>query len=117
MKKYMENVNTFKSYLTRSNMLSDIREYVKDLDNEKLNWFYNQCQEPLKFLTDEGYLFYKFRWIRNHNFNDLSKEIFIESLCNPEGIKEPIVKEEWNNLLYKRYEKDIQELYDCMKNN
>ena len=115
MKNYMKNINTFKSYLTASNMPHDIKEYVKELDDEKLQWFYNQAKEPLEFLTNEEYLFYKFRWIKKHDFDDLSKEIFIESLCNPECIKEPIIKAEWGDVLHQRYAKDIQELYECMR--
>ena len=115
MKRYMENINTFKNYLTRTNMSHDIKDYVKNLDEEKLAWFYNQVKEPLEFLTDEEYLFYKFRWIKNRDFKDLSKEIFIESLCNPECIKEPIIKADWDDILHQRYAKDVQYLYECMR--
>jgi len=107
MKWYMKNVITFKNYLTQSNIPSDIKEYVKELEGEKLNWFYNQMKEPIEFLTDDGYLFYKFRWISKYDFDDLSKEIFLQAVFNAEGIEIDIIKPGWISILYDRYEKDI----------
>lgn len=112
MKWYMKNINTFENYLTQSNIPYDMKEYVENLDDEKLNWFYNQMKEPLEFIKDENYLFYKFRWIRKYEFKDLSKEIFLQSIFNSEGIQLDIIKDSWLSILYERYEKDIQSLID-----
>ena len=112
MKWYMKSIITFKNYLTQSNIPSDIREYVKELDEQKLNWFYNQMKEPMEFLTDEGYLFYKFRWISKCKFDDLGKEIFLQSIFNAEGIELDIIKPGWLNILYGRYEKDIHTIME-----
>ncbi|MCL2773386.1 MAG: hypothetical protein FWD71_08545 [Oscillospiraceae bacterium] len=113
MKWYMKSIITFKNYLTQSNIPSDIREYVKELDEEKLNWFYNQMKEPMEFLTDVDYLFYKFRWISICEFDDLSKEIFLQSIFNnAEGIMTDIIKSGWFRILYDRYEKDIYSFID-----
>ena len=112
MKWYMKSIITFKNYLTQSNIPSDIREYVKDLNEEKLNWFFNQMKEPLEFLADEGYLLYKFRWISKYDFEDLSKEIFLQSIFNAEGIQLDIIKSGWISILYERYEKDINSIME-----
>jgi len=114
MKWYMKSIITFKNYLTQSNIPSDIREYVKELAEEKLNWFYNQMKEPIEFLTDDGYLFYKFKWINKYEWDDLSKEIFLQSIFNAEGIELDIIKSGWLNVLYKKYEKDIHSIMEDM---
>lgn len=69
-------------------------------------------KEPIEFLTDEGYLFYKFRWISKYEFDDLSKEIFLQSVFNTEGIITDIIKPGWFSILYNRYEKDIYSLME-----
>ena len=103
----MKNVSTFKNYFTQSNQPHDFRDYVKSLDDDKLNWFYNQMKEPVEFIEDLSYLQYKFQWIKNSD--DLSKELFLQAVFSCEG---HLIKNKWFSILHKRYEKDIQELLE-----
>ena len=103
----MKSIHTFKNYFTQTNQPHDFRNYVKSLDDDKLNWFYNQMKEPVEFIKDLSYLQYKFQWIKDGD--DLSKDLFIQAVMSCEG---HLVKDKWFNILYDRYEKDIQELID-----
>ena len=112
MKRYMKNVDMFKLYLTQLNKPHYIREYVNSLNESELNWFYNQMREPLEFLKEESYLFYKLQWINKYEFDDLSKEIFLQSIFNAEGNENSVIKESWLDILYERYEKDIYSIIE-----
>ena len=103
MRKFMKDIDSFKNYMNGIFSPKYLKEYINSLDELQLEWFYNQMKEPMEFLVDEKYLFYKFKWIKDRDFTDLSKEIFIEYLCNPEGYTFPIIKEEWEDILYERY--------------
>ena len=107
MKWYMKNIYSFKNYFTQSNQPHDFREYVKSLDDNKLNWFYNQMKEPVEFIKDLSYLQYKFQWVKDSD--DLSRELFTQAVMSCEG---HLVKDKWFSILYERYEKDIQESLD-----
>ena len=50
----------------------------------------NNIEEFKKYATS-----YKFQWIRVREFRDLTKEIYIEYLYNPEGVKFNIFKPGW----------------------
>ncbi len=107
MDDYMKDVSTFKSYMTNGFKPRYLVNYVNSLNEEELNWFYEQMKEPLEFLTTESYLFYKLKWILKNKFTDLSKEIYAEYLCNPEGFTFTIIKPEWEPILEKRYYQDF----------
>ena len=112
MKRYMKDVHSFRSYFTQSNQPHYFRGYVEGLGDNKLNWLYNQMKEPLEFLKEESYLLHKFKWINEYEFDDLSKEIFLQSIFNVEGNEEDYIKDKWYNILWERYEKDIQGLFE-----
>ena len=103
----MKNIHTFRNYFTQSNQPHDFRDYIKSLDENKLNRFYNQMKEPVEFIKDLSYLQYKFQWIKETE--DLSKELFLQAVFSCEG---QYIKDKWFNVLYERYEKDIQELIE-----
>lgn len=102
----MNNINTFKNYATSGLVPSYFREYVEGLDDNQLNWFYHQVKDALEFLTTEAYLIYKFKWIKDNSFNDLSKEIYLHSLYNPELFTFDIIKLEWEQILDEKYKDD-----------
>ena len=110
MKEYMKSIDSFKDYLTSVFRPHYLREYVSNLDDDGLLWLYNQMKEPLEFLFDESYLYYKFKWIKDRDFDDLSYEIYVEYLCNPEFFNFTIIKPEWENILYERYKDKIRHL-------
>ena len=45
------------------------------------------------------------------NITDLRKEIYIESLCNAEGLERDIIKPKWREVLYEEYKEDIQRIF------
>lgn len=106
MKEYMNDINTFKDYATSIWVPDYFSEYVNSLNYEELELFYNQVKETLVFLRTGAYLIYKFKWIKDRNFTDLSKEIYLECLYNSEGFGYDIIKPEWENILYERYKDD-----------
>lgn len=109
----MTNVNEFKNFATSIWVPDYFREYVQSLDDEKLEWFYNQVKEVLKILISPAYLTYKFKWICKREFTDLSKEIYVEYLYNPECFDFDIIKPEWEDILADRYrdDKDVRRYY------
>ncbi len=110
MRSFMKDINTFKMYMTDCFRPQYLIDYVNELDDKKLEWFYNQVREPMEFLVDESYFYYKFNWIRKREFKDLSLEIYIEYLCNSELFTFPIIKKEWEDILYERYKDKIKHL-------
>lgn len=110
MKSFMKDINTFKMYMTDCLRPEYLVDYVNGLGDKKLECFYNQVKEPMEFLVDESYFYYKFNWIRKREFKDLSLEIYIEYLCNSELFTFPIIKEEWEDILYERYKDKIRHL-------
>lgn len=109
MKWYMKNIHVFKNYFTQSNKPHTFRDYINSLSDEKLIQFYNQMKEPVSFVKDLDYLLYKLRWIIDSDSDDLSRDLFIQSVMSCE---EHLIEDKWVSILYKRYEKDIQELLD-----
>lgn len=115
MKKHMNTIEEFKRYATSNLVPEYFRNYVNDLDKDELKWFYREVKETLDIMKDEAYLIYKFQWISTREFRDLTKEIYIEYLYNPEGIKYNIFKPGWEEKLADRYQydKDILSYYIC----
>ena len=107
MKWYMKNIYTFKNYFTQSNQPHDFRRYIKSLDDNKLNYFYNQMKEPVEFIKDINYLMYKFQWIGETE--DLSRDLFIQAIMSCET---HLIKDKWFNILHNRYEQDIQDVLE-----
>lgn len=103
----MKDIKSFKDYMTDGYKPDYFSEYVNNLNPDKLEWFYNQVKEPLEFLVTEAYLYYKFKWIKKRNFDDLSYEIYLESLYNPEGFNFDIIKSNWEDILWNRYKNRI----------
>lgn len=102
----MSTIEEFKSYATSYRVPDYFKDYVERLDIEKLEWFYNQVKDAVEVLRIEEYLIYKFQWISKRPFTDLTKEIYLEYLYNPEMFCFEIVKPEWEKILNKRYESD-----------
>lgn len=111
----MKSIEKFKRYATSCFLPEYFRQYVNALSSTDLEWFYNQVKNVLDILNDEGYLIYKFKWIRVREFRDLTKEIYIESLYNPEGIKFDIFKPGCEEKLADKYQydKDVLRFYRC----
>lgn len=115
MKEHMNTIEEFKKYATCELLPNYFRNYITALSEEELSWFYNQVKEVLNILNDEGYLIYKFKWIRIREFRNLTKEIYIESLYNPEGFQFSIFKPGWEEKLAERfqYDQDVLRYYRC----
>ncbi len=113
MKEHINNIEEFKKYATSSFVPNYFKNYVNALELGELKWFYEQVKNVLAILTDEGYLIYKFQWIRVREFRDLTKEIYIEYLYNPEGVKFNIFKPGWEEKLDDKYQydKDVLRFY------
>ena len=107
MKNHIRTIDEFKAYATSVWVPDYFKVYVESLDEEKLEWFYNQVKDTLDVLACEEYLLYKFKWILNRPFTDLTKEIYVEYLYNPEMFKFDIIKPEYGRLLDKKYENDF----------
>lgn len=106
MNRYMNSINEFKNYATSIWMPDYFREYVNELDEEKLDWFYHQVKDALEFLTSADYLIYKFNWIKEYPFTDLSKEIYLHTLYNPEFFTFDLIKPECEKVLEDKYKDD-----------
>ena len=111
LKEHMKNIKEFKESATSVWIPGYFREYVEELTEKELEDFYRQVKETLEVIEDEGYLIYKFRWIMKRDFTDLRKEIYIESLCNAEGLTRDIIKPKWREVLYEKYKEDIQRIF------
>ena len=107
----MRNIKEFKEISTSIWMPRYFRDYVEGLTEEELKKFYRQVKETLKVIEDEDYLIYKFQWIMKRGFTDLRKEIYIESICNAEGMTKDIIKPKSRKILYKKYKEDIQKIF------
>lgn len=104
MKEYMKSIASFQNYMLHHETANYIRRYCRQL--ESLGWkrFYFQMKEPLDFITDEKYLFYILKWILKEPFEDLSYEVYLQVVQNPEQISEPLIKDEWWIILNQRCE-------------
>ena len=111
LKEHMKNIKEFKESATSVWIPGYFREYVEELTEKELEDFYRQVKETLEVIEDEGYLIYKFRWIMKRDFTDLRKEIYIESICNAEGLERDIIKPKWREVLYEEYKEDIQRIF------
>lgn len=110
----MNDVDTFKNYATSVWVPGYFSEYVSELDDIHLNWFYYQVKNALEFLTTEAYLIYKFKWIKDKPFTDLSKEIYLQYLYNSESFTFDIIKTEWEKVLEEKYkdDEDVRRYYN-----
>lgn len=106
MKESLKTIESFRKYCNTYWLPEYLRDYVKLLNQEELVWFYNQVKEALSYLTTEAYLIYKFKWIVQRTFTDLTKEIYLESLYNPEIFYFDIIKPKSEKELEKKYEND-----------
>ena len=86
-------------------------EALKKEVDTYINTLKKDVKEQLTYQEHEGYLIYKFRWIMKRDFTDLRKEIYIESICNAEGLERDIIKPKWREVLYEKYKEDIQRIF------
>ncbi len=72
-------------------------------------------KEPLQFILCEEYLFYILKWILKEPFEDLSYEVYLHVMMDPEKTSKSLIKAEWKIILDKRYEEKLNELISELK--
>lgn len=105
----MESIQVFKSYMSDEARPNHIKRFCRDLKHEQWSWFYGQMQEPASFVTDFDRLLYILKWILKYDFNDLSYEILLQEVMNPEGNLTPLIKDEWWPILCERYQSQLDD--------
>lgn len=105
----MESIKSFKGYMLHKTNENYIIRYCNSLDELDWNNFYNQMKEPLEFIIDESYLFYILKWILKFPYEDLSYDVYLEVIMNPEQIVKPLITKQWHSILEQRYGKKIDE--------
>lgn len=100
----MKSITTFQEHMLHNNSGNYINRYCNQLTSMEWKLFYSQMKEPLEFIVDEKYLFYMLKWILKEPYTDLSFEVYLQVIQNPEQISEPLIKDEWMIILNTRYE-------------
>lgn len=109
IREYMDNVFKFYYFMTKSSDVSSVvKDYVSTLDSKKLIWFYYQMKEPIKFITDDDFMYFYLDQIVQHDFKDLSLELYLYYFID-QSYSNDVIKSDWVDTLSKRYNKEIIE--------
>jgi hypothetical protein len=100
---FMEALPGFKAYMSSEKAPSYVRRYCECLDDGEWKRFFCQCKEPLEFVADTKFFFYILKWILKTDFDDLSFEVYVQYVMDPEGRYDGTIKPEWIPRLEKRY--------------
>lgn len=111
---YMDNVFKFYFFMTKSvDVPPNLRNYISNLDGKELVRFYHLMQEPLKFITNDDFMFFYLDHIIEHKFKDLSLELYLCYYMDS-SYSDDVIKSDWLDTLSERYNKEIIELQNSL---
>ena len=107
---FMKSLSDFKTYMTGCNVPNYVLRYCDLLDEQGWQWFYGQVGDALNFVGDIERFFYILKWILKYDFIDLTYEIFVHDIMDPESCSESLIKDECREFLEDKYNDELVEL-------
>ena len=107
IREYMDNVFKFYFFMNKSLDVSPkLKSYVKNLYGKDLVKFYHQMKEPLKFITNDDFMYFYLDTIIERKYKNLSLELYICYYLD-KSYPDDVIKSNWVDILSKRYSKEI----------
>ena len=102
-KRFIENLDSFKDFILSNDIPNYVVRYCEQLNEVKWIWFYVQMMEAVMKTDELDYLFYVLKWILKTDFPDITYEMYLFDMTDPECRNESLIKENYWPMYSEQY--------------